>query len=266
MYVFYTSSDAIQSAVEASSSDVILSWTPPNTTALYLDDSTWADVWAHPGRYLIVSGAPVLQPYFTVSTATTSTAGQYTVTVTLNNPPSTPPASATLTVGATAITVPLSSNAGSITVALDASVQGGQVTFTASASGCVSDSASIGAGANPALKAVQVSGVWTVCPNSQQDYADYWMAQLPPQTALQQVIVALQHLKFDAEIARGIPSGYTSTNQQTTWKQITALPLVLTGETAQTTAASLWQLAQSTMTQFGDVLQKYNTGVADFYA
>ena len=146
MYIFYSSSGAIQDAVEADSSDVKMSWIPPNTTALYLDDTTWQDVWDHRDRYLIVSGVPVLQPYFTLATTTAS--GVATITATLNNPPSTLPTDAAMAFLSTAVPLTLSGTppTASMEVAIDAMVSQQAIVVSATAAGCVGASANLGAG------------------------------------------------------------------------------------------------------------------------
>ncbi|WP_304459097.1 hypothetical protein [Alicyclobacillus sendaiensis] len=105
-------------------------------------DPTATDAYQHPERYLIQNGELVLQPYLTVSSSGSN--GEYTITATLNNPPSTPPTSVTLTIGSWTQAVTLSNNQANLTVQLHPSLANYAVPVSVSASGCVGASTTIG--------------------------------------------------------------------------------------------------------------------------
>lgn len=141
MIAYYDSSGAITSMVAAASPDVT---PPPNPGApLYLDDTQWADVWAHPGRYLIQGGAPVLQPYLTLATATDTTTSPPTVTVTATLTSGTATEVA-FTVGQSSETVALTNGEASIALQPHASVQALSLPVQASAAGTVGASVDVG--------------------------------------------------------------------------------------------------------------------------
>lgn len=100
----------------------------------------------YPQRYLVQGSPPALvaQPWWAVQVAPASTANQYTITATLENPPSTPPSTATLTIAGSSLSGSVSSNQVSWAIALHPSVASQQITATVSASGTVSGSATFG--------------------------------------------------------------------------------------------------------------------------
>lgn len=139
MIVYYGTTGKIQNIIAASANTKA----PANAgTPLYLDDADYADVWAHPSHYLIVNSTPVLQPYLT----TTKTTSSYItmLTVILNNPPSTPPTNATLTIAGSTLTVDIANNQATFTVALHPTVAMLAIPATVSATGTVSESLNIG--------------------------------------------------------------------------------------------------------------------------
>lgn len=100
-------------------------------------------------QYDATTGKVVEVPYFTLSaTESTTTAGQWTVTAALNQPPVTPPTSCVFSVAGTAITETITSNQASVTLALDAIVQNQSIYVSVAASGVVSASVSVGQGGN----------------------------------------------------------------------------------------------------------------------
>lgn len=102
-------------------------------------DTTAVVAYQYPQRYL-VQGSPaalVEQPWWSVQVAATSTANQYAITATLENPPSTPPATATLMVPGASISGILSSNQVTWTVAVHPSILSQVIPVQVSANGTV---------------------------------------------------------------------------------------------------------------------------------
>ncbi|WP_206923084.1 hypothetical protein, partial [Alicyclobacillus suci] len=93
-------------------------------------------------------------------TLTSSTANsQYTVTATLNNPPTTPPTSVTFTVAGQTFTETLTNGQATLTLAVHPSVATEQINVSVSASGCVGASINIGgSGTDVALQVVTPCG------------------------------------------------------------------------------------------------------------
>ena len=139
--------------------------TPPNSwnvASFATTDTTAILAAANPAWYLI-NGSPaalVLQSYWTVTaTESTSTAGEYTLTATLNNPPSTAPTSATFTVAGGTIDAAISSDTATATIQLHETVTSQPVAVTVSASGTVSGSTTINSGtAGIGLQLIPASG------------------------------------------------------------------------------------------------------------
>lgn len=168
MIVFYDSTGRILSACAASSSSVA----PPANpgSPLYLDDTEWADVWAHPARYLIAGGSPVLQPYLTLATATDTSTTPPTVTVTamLNNPPPTPPAIALSVAGGTV-------TGDTMSVQVHPAVASSDVTCAVSAQGCVGASVQLGtAGRSVTSQLVGSASPYLVAPTQKAILRDYY--------------------------------------------------------------------------------------------
>ena len=140
---------------------------PASLTVVGFDQSTAsADVqgaYLNPSRYLMQGSPvePVCQPYLTASYASG------TLTVTVQNPPATPPTEATLTVGATTQTITLANNTGTLALAVHASLAGYSLPAQVTAEGCVSASVDLGTtgqGAPVALQVATVDGTATVAP------------------------------------------------------------------------------------------------------
>ena len=107
-------------------------------------DTNAVVAYQYPQRFLVQGSPPALveQPFW--SLASTVSSGTYTITATLNNPPTTPPTSATLMVAGGTLTASVSSNQATFTVALHPSIAGQQILATVSASGTVSESVTLG--------------------------------------------------------------------------------------------------------------------------
>ena len=159
MIIYYDpTSGAIQSAISATSDPGTYPANPG--TPLYLDDATYADVWHHPGWYLIQNDLPVVQSAWTATATAASTAGQWTVTATLNHPPSSPPTSATFTVAGQTFTSAITSSQATLTLAIHPLLGNQRVSIQVSASGTISGSTVIGA--SPALIGQGVQTIQTV--------------------------------------------------------------------------------------------------------
>lgn len=192
MIVYYDSTGKILSMVEAT----IISIVPPANagTPLYLDDTTYADVWVHPGRYLIISGVPVEQPYITTSYASG------TLTVTLNAPPTTPPTSATVTLGASTQTVALTSNTGTLALLVHPSVAAYSLPVQVTATGCVGHTVEVGTPGQTAPVGLQIytpsGGSATVGPvgASSKAFLRAWAMGLTAETQVAILTEALQDL------------------------------------------------------------------------
>lgn len=104
----------------------------------------------NPSRYLVQSGVLTLQPYLTASYSSG------TLTVTLQNPPATPPTSATLTVGSTTQTIALANNSGTLALAVHPSLAGYSLPAQVTATGCVAWSGDVGTPGQSAPVAIQV--------------------------------------------------------------------------------------------------------------
>lgn len=98
----------------------------------------------YPQRFLVQGSTPTLveQPFWSLASAVSS--DTYTITATLNNPPASPPTSATLTVAGGTLTADVSSNQATFTVAAHPSIAAQQILATVSAPGTVSGSTMLG--------------------------------------------------------------------------------------------------------------------------
>ena len=164
MILYYDSTTgAIQSAISAASDPQTYPANPG--TPLYVDDATYPTLRRHLDWYCVQDGVPVAQPAWSVSAAAGTTSGQWTVTATLHNPPSTPPTSATFTVAGTTFTETVTSGQATLTLAIHPTLGNQRVTVTVSASGTASGSTAIGTDA-PLIgqQIVTLSGIPTVSP------------------------------------------------------------------------------------------------------
>lgn len=118
------------------------------------NDDTAILAYNNPNRYLITGSTPTLvaQPYWTVvATESTTTSGEYTLTATLNNPPSTPPTSATFAVAGGTIIADMTSDQATATVQVHPTVAMLAISVTVSATGTVSGSTTIGGTTTPPI-------------------------------------------------------------------------------------------------------------------
>ena len=129
-----------QSAAPASSSTVGVLGPYPVETAT--PDIVMAYTFT---RRFLAQGSPVAlveQPYFTLSSTTNG--NTVTVTATLQNPPATPPTSATFTVNGQTFTEAITNSVATLTIDLHPSIAGYLVNAAVSATGCVSETSNIG--------------------------------------------------------------------------------------------------------------------------
>lgn len=124
---------------------------------------TIVDATPYPGvaiGWVYQGGALSPQPTFTM--ASTAANGITTVTATLNSPPAAPPATATFTIGADAITAPLSGSPlkASIELAVDSILAGASVACEVSAPGCVGSALQLGSSGGPQV------GVQAIAPGA----------------------------------------------------------------------------------------------------
>ena len=240
----------------------------------YSQSSAPSDVvmaYTYPQRYLIL-GSPAalqLQPYFTVALTESATAGDWTATATLNNPPSTPPTSCTITVAGVADSVALSSNVATLAFVVDASAAGQTLTVSAAAAGCVSGQASIGASSAFALTASSATGTLTVIPAAVGDYQAYLFSQFPNLYVALQMTAAIQHLSYDMHRVACTPleTNMTAGEQATFSDLVTNVfpDLVLTLANAQTTSAALYAQTKASILQFAALQSKMDTAVTNWY-
>ena len=183
----------------------------------------------YPYRYLVQSGALVEQPYWTATaTASMTTSGEYTLAATLNNPPSTPPTSATFTVAAGTISAAITSNMATATIQLHPSVATQPVRVQVSASGTVSGQTTInsGAAAIPLQLWTPSGGVATVGPSG-NNMASYLRQQaIGLTTANQFDMMTLNDQNLAVAVSVGLR---TLVEKVIPWaKQTTWSPLSLT--------------------------------------
>lgn len=205
MIAYYGSDGSIFTLIAAASDSGTY---PPNSgTPLYLDDTTWADVWANPSHYLIVNGAPVLQPYLTASVASG------TVTVTLSNPSAAPPSSATVTVAGASLPVTLTNNAGTVAFQVDVNLPF-TIPGTVTAAGCVGASFTLGSGNAPStpLQVIETSGAYRIATTSAAYIEGFHAAsinQADQVNALAVAVAELLHLMHDKVLPALTASTYT---------------------------------------------------------
>ena len=273
-FLYETSTGAIVQPPQLSASNP---WpNPPSSWSVlsFEQNSAPADVvmaYTYPQRYLIL-GSPaalVLQPYFTVALTESSTAGDWTATATLNNPPSTPPTSCTITVAGIASTVALSGNVATLAFVVDASAANQTLTVSAAATGCVSGQASIGSASAFALTASSATGTLTVIPAAVGDYQAFLFSQFPNLYVALQMTAAIQHLSYDMHRVACAPleSSMTAAEQATFSDLVTNVfpDLVLTLANAQSTAATLYAQTKASILQFAALQSKMDTAVTNWY-
>lgn len=180
-------------------------------------DATQQAVFDNPSQYLYLNGEFVVQPYFTIASTASTTANEYTVTATLNNPPTTPPTTVNFTVAGTAFTETLTSGQASMTLLVHPSVASQSVSVSVTATSCVSASVKVcGTESTATIQAYQPSGSTTVnvAPTSKSYLESYYASVLNVQTLLADIGTAiglLMHTMHNVVIPA---------LQQTTWAPI----------------------------------------------
>ena len=160
-------------------------------------DTNAVVAYQYPQRYLVQGSPPALveQPWWDVQVAPASTANQYTITAILENPPSTPPSTATLTLAGSSLSGSISSNQVSWTIALHPSVASQQITATVSASGTVSGTQAWGGTEQTVgLQLITTDTPPLVAPTGPESKAHLaaWALGLPPgHRPVAQMLVAL---------------------------------------------------------------------------
>ena len=231
-YFLYENSTGIIQRVSSSTQNP---WpNPPNSwsvASFATTDITAILAAANPAWYLI-SGSPAalqLQSYWIVTAmGSTSTAGEYTLTAMLNNPPSTPPTSATFAVAGGTITADITSNQATATIQLHASVATQPVMVQVSASGTVSGQTTINSGTAtiPLQLWTPSGGVTTVGPSG-NNMASYLRQQaIGLTTANQFDMMTLNDQNLAVAVSVGLR---TLVEKVIPWaKQTTWSPLSLT--------------------------------------
>jgi hypothetical protein len=140
--------------------------------------------YTYPNRYLVISGNLVEQPYFTLTTA--QNGNQYTITATINNPGSPPPASTSFNVAGSDIVVPVINTQAVLTLNLHPSIAHEMINIAVSASGCMGTQIQIGGSDQSIGLQVYVpsGGVQTIAPSgsgSQEYLETYYATQIPLQ-------------------------------------------------------------------------------------
>lgn len=108
MYIQYDSQGFISPNVSLAEEEIPNFPAMPGYTALFLDDTQYADVRNNITQYKVINGVPVKQSFFTLS------AINGTITATLNNPPSTPPTNCKFTLLGNEFDEPLTNNVATI--------------------------------------------------------------------------------------------------------------------------------------------------------
>ena len=205
------------------------------------NDATAALAVNNPQWYLI-AGSPAtlqMQPYWTVTTTeSTTTAGEYTLTATLNSPPASPPTQATFTIAGGTINATISSNQATGTIQLHASVANQPVTVSVSASGTVSGQTTINSGtASVGLQLITSGTTPLVAPagTGSRAYLRAFFLGLTPATQVEVLTKSLQSLALTSSIISHI--GLTKIIPALTASTYT--PITLTA--AEQTALASWQ-------------------------
>lgn len=114
-----------------------------------LTDNTAGAAFANPQRFLVVSGALVAQPYLVLTASVASNVA--TLTATLNDASSSPPASATFTVAGNTFTAALASGVATLTVDIHPSVAALAIPASVAATGVVGAQTTFGGATQPGI-------------------------------------------------------------------------------------------------------------------
>ena len=268
MYVFYEESTGqILSVVSASKAQPV----PSNTgTPLFLLDADYPTLLQTFSRYLIVGGLPILQNYWTVSGTTAS--GTTTITATLNNPPTTPPTSATVTIGTTTVSVPVSSNTATIAVTLHETLAGFSVPVQVGASGTVTGTVTVGAGDKPPTSVQAIAPITSGDPyvigpagTGAKTFCRQVAMGLTPESEMEVLTLSAQNLYLSTALGMQVlMTKIIPWAQQTTWSALSLTPEEGTALTAlQTNLAKYFPGLADLVTSSGDPAMPQ---VAEMYA
>jgi hypothetical protein len=136
-----------------------------------------------PTRYKIQNGQLAEQPYFTM--VVTAAGNEYTITATLNNPPTIPLANVSVVVAGSTLTVPVTDNVATVTLAIHPSMTNELIMVAVSATGCVGATANVGTGTGQDIGQqiyTPAGGVPTVDPVGAGGIPfleTYWTSQIP---------------------------------------------------------------------------------------
>lgn len=192
------------------------------------NDDTAILAYNNPNRYLVTGSTPALvaQPFWTVTaTASASTAAEYSLVATLNNPPSTPPTTCAFNVAGGGITADITSNQATATIQLHESVANQPVSVHVSASGTVSGQTTINSGTatTPLQLWTPSSGIPTVGPSG-SNVASYLRQQaigLTPANQFEIMTLNDQNLAIAVSVGlRTLVEKIIPWAKQTTWSPL----------------------------------------------
>lgn len=190
-------------------------------------DTEQQAIYAMPTQYLYQSGAFVIQAYWTATQTTTS--GAVTITATLNNPPATPPTSATVTIGTNTITVPVTSGTITLPVTLHATLTGYSVPVQVSATGTVSTTARVGTDSQPPVSVQAIAPTTSGDPYiigpagaGAKTFCRQVAMGLTPETEMEVLTLSAQNLAISAGIGLSVLiNTILPWAKQTTWSALT---------------------------------------------
>lgn len=192
-----------------------------------LDTATSAPIQANPHGYTLPSGVPTPMAQWTATQSTTS--GTTTITATLNNPPATPPTSATMMIGTTAVSVPVTSGTATIPVSLHATLSGYSVPVQVSATGTVATTAMVGAGSKPPVDVQAIAPTTSGDPyvigptgTGAKTFCRQVAMGLTPETEMEVLTLSAQNLFLTASmVADTLINKILPWAQQSAWSALT---------------------------------------------
>ena len=222
-------------------------------------DTEQQAIYAMPTQYLYQSGAFVIQAYWTATQSTTS--GTTTITAILNNPPATPPTSATVTIGTTAISVPVTSGTATLPVTLHTTLSGYSVPVQVSASGTVSTTATVGTGNPPPVDVQAIAPTTSGDPyvigptgTGAKTFCRAAAMGLTPETEMEILTLSAQNLYLSTALGMQVlMTKIIPWAQQTTWSALSLTTEEGTALTAlQTNLAKYFPGLSDLVTNSGD--------------
>lgn len=219
---------------------------------------------------LDASGNVVAQPYLTASVASGS------VTVTLSNPPTTPPSSATVAIAGASIPVTLANNSGSITFGVDDNLPYA-IPGTVTAAGCVGASFVLGTGDAPPcpLQVIETNGSYRIATTSTHYIEGYHAASVDQADTVNAIAVGLAeclHLLHDKVLPSLTASSYTpltlTADEQNALNDLSAnvLPAIVPtlGAIAPASGSEMpvYRRMKATLTQVQTAMDATNSDIA----